>query len=82
MIRAKFRCVSIRKYESNIWNPQTNRSETGFLYAYEFYPTSSKEGEDAKFFASTPSGKLEMSAVANDLFVPGKYYYLDFNETP
>ncbi len=78
-VRAKFTCISVKKYKSTVWNG--NQASEGFLYAYEFYPVtggSKASDENKSFFASTPSGELKMSAVRDDLFEPGKEYYLDF----
>lgn len=79
-VRAKFQCNSMKKYTSTVWDGEGKNPAQGFLYEYEFYPVTGKDGENAKFFASTPSGSLKMSAIRDDLFVPGKSYYLDFNE--
>ena len=78
LVRAKFNCTSVKKYASTTW--ENKQPKQGFLYEYEFYPVTDGKGENAKFFASTPSGSLKMSAVRDDLFVPGKSYYLDFTE--
>lgn len=75
-VRAKFKCSSVRKYESTHW--EKSKPVNGFLYEYEFYPVTGTSDENNRFFASTPSGSLKMSAVSDDLFVPGKEYYLDF----
>jgi hypothetical protein len=79
--RAKFQCTSVKKYKSGVWDAEAKKVQDGFLYSYEFYPvTSSGTDENKKFFASTPSGNLELTAVREDLFVPGQYYYLDFSD--
>lgn len=78
MVRAKFTCSSVRKYVSTVW--LNHQPRQGFCYEYEFYAVTGESGENASFFASTPSGNLRMSAVRDDLFVPGKSYYLDFTE--
>lgn len=49
-----------------------------FLYEYEFQPVTGTSEENNKFFASTPGGQLKMTAVREDLFVPGQAYYLEF----
>jgi hypothetical protein len=76
MVRAKFMCSSVKKYKSTRW--VDNKPVEDFLYEYEFYPVTGTSEENHKFFASTPSGSLKMAAVSDDLFVPGKEYYLDF----
>ena len=79
-VRAKFVCSSVKKYATTTWIE--NNPTPGFAYEYEFYVVAGKDGENAKFFASTPSGSLKMSAVRDDLFVPGQSYYLDFSAAP
>lgn len=79
MIRAKFQCLSVRKYKSNVWDTEGKNYTEGFTYEYEFQAvTGSGSDENKLFFASTPSGNLKMGAVREDLFEPGKTYYLDF----
>lgn len=71
--RCKFDCVEVRKYKG--WNGHE------FFYGYKFQVVvGGKSPENDQFFASTPSGNLEISAVADDLFEPGKSYYLDISE--
>lgn len=69
---AKFTCNSVRKYKGWHGTPE-------FLYEYEFTPVAgSGSDEDKSFFASTPSGSIKMSAVGDNLFEPGKSYYVRF----
>lgn len=78
--RAKFQCTSVKKYKSARWDETGQKMiADGFLYAYEFQVVSSGSEENKKFYASTPTGSMAMSAVRDDLFVPGEYYYLDFS---
>lgn len=71
--RAKFDCVEKRQYKG--WNGHE------FFYGYKFQVVvGGKSAENEQFFASTPSGSVEISAVRDDLFEPGKSYYLDFTE--
>ena len=51
-----------------------------FLWSYHFIAVTGKSEENQKFFASTPSGNVEFSAVHADLFEPGKEYYFDISE--
>lgn len=76
--RAKFRCLSVRKYQGTVWSPEGNNPNVGFLYEAEFHAVTDKNGENASFFASTPNGQLKLSTVRDDLFTPGQFYYLDF----
>ena len=78
-ITAKFSCNSVRKYKDTRWDG--GQPKSGFLYEYEFYPVTgggTASDENKSFFASTPSGNLKMSAVGDNLFEPGKEYYLEF----
>ena len=70
MIRAKFTCTSKRQYKG--WGGHD------FFYEYEFQVVQGGSKENEQFFASTPSGNIKLSAVADDLFMPGQDYYLDF----
>lgn len=82
-VRAKFQCQSVRKYLDSSWNPETKQSDWHFLYEYEFSAVYGKDNsENEKFFASTPTGGLKMSAVRDDLFIPGENYYLDLSPAP
>jgi hypothetical protein len=40
---------------------------------------SSGSEENKKFFAATPSGIIELSALKEDLFEVGKEYYVTFS---
>ena len=79
MIRAKFTCNSVRKYKSTVW--EGSKPVEGFNHEYEMSAVTGKGGgENESFFASTPTGSIKLSAVRNDLFEPGKTYYVDFTE--
>jgi hypothetical protein len=73
MIRCKFTCTSARKYKG--WG------ENEVLYDYEFSPVTGNSEENKKFFKYTPSGKLNVSTVAENQFEVGKDYYLDLTLT-
>jgi hypothetical protein len=49
-----------------------------FVYEYSFSPVMDGSAENRAFYASTPSGNIQLTAVRQDLFEPGKAYYLDF----
>lgn len=71
--RCKFICNSVRKYWDG-WKKQ-------FMYEAEFnVVTGGNNPENDKFFASTPTGSLKVGVMREDLFQPGKEYYLDFTE--
>lgn len=67
-VRCKFSCNTVKK---------TTDREHGFLYTYEFSAVYSGSEENKKFFAYTPSGSLNVGAFKDDLFEPGKEYYID-----
>lgn len=77
-VRAKFKCQSVRKTYTTIWNG--NEHSQGFLYDFEFGVVNGDSEENKQFFASTPSGSIKLASVRDDLFEPGKEYYLDFKE--
>lgn len=72
-VRCKFRCESVHK-----------RLDTGkekrFLYQFEFYAVYEGSEENKKYFAYTPSGNLKVGSFRDDLFEPGKEYYIDITE--
>jgi hypothetical protein len=74
-VRAKFVCNSVTKFKSG-WG------EYPFHFNYNFGVVSSDSDENKKFFAATPSGKVELSALNADLFEVGREYYLDFSLAP
>jgi hypothetical protein len=78
VVKAKFRCASKTQYESTVWDENHENPRPGFVYSYEFSAVMDGSEENKKFYASTPGGSITLSAVRDDLFVPGHYYYLDF----
>ncbi len=79
MVRAKFTCTSVTKYMGSAFNPETKVYEQRPVYNYKFSAVTSGSEENKAFFASTPSGSIELSAIRDDLFEPGKEYYLDIS---
>lgn len=76
MTRCKFSCVSVTKQKSWEREPQPGRE---FHYAAKFTAVTSGSEENDRFFAATPSGTLEISTFVQDVFEPGKDYYLDLS---
>lgn len=71
MIRAKFRCASILKDTDN---------ETVTLHA----ANGKKDTANAQWAKWTPGGQLSLTInnpEAQGKFTPGKYYFLDIEET-
>ena len=69
---AKFTCIA--KTQRKGWS-----GTPPYLYEYEFQAVTSGSEENKSFFGSTPGGNLKLQAVREDLFDPGKDYYLTFN---
>lgn len=72
-VKAKFICQT--KTQSKNWNPSPE-----FLYDYKFVVVTSGSEENKEFFASTPSGEITIRSVREDLYTPGKEYYMYFEE--
>jgi hypothetical protein len=77
-MRCKVKCVSVTKRLDQSWDSLTQKSYERFVYDAKFYPVSGGSEENKRFFASTPSGNIELSTIREDEFVPGKEYYIDF----
>ncbi len=70
--RCKFMCNSVTKRK--VWNKEE------YTFEAEFSAVSSGSPENEKFFAATPSGSLKVSTYVDDIFEPGKAYYIDISE--
>ena len=68
--RAKFKCTEVAKRSG--WGGNK------FHYAAKFNPVSGDSEENKTFFASTPTGSIDISTVREDHFEVGKTYYVDF----
>lgn len=71
-VKAKFRCNSI--------------TDNGYNKSANLTAVFGKDGENADYCKSTPSGSLTISidkdTKASELFAPKKEYYLYFEEVP
>lgn len=47
-----------------------------------FSPVYCGSPENEQFFRYTPSGSISLAVVRQQLFVPGKEYYVTFEEAP
>lgn len=74
MTQCKFVCQSVTKRKH--WD----RNETRFLFEAEFTAVSSGSEENRKFFEATPSGSIKIGVYREDIFEPGKEYYLDIRD--
>lgn len=43
-------------------------------------PVMSGSEENKKFYAATPSGSIELGQFGEEVFEPGKTYFVDFSE--
>lgn len=71
MTRAKFKCS----------NKTTTEGGYEKTYSVVLYPVTTGSEENKSFYASTPSGKIELTLTSENtfnLFKPGKEYYVDF----
>lgn len=78
MIRAKFRCHIIRKFEATQYSKASERVSLHPVY------DSNPEHENHKWSEATPSGEIEMSITNPDAcgkFEEGKEYFVDFTPT-
>lgn len=78
MVRAKFKCTSVLKQLWGTNNLETGKWEQKPAFTYRFQVVSSGSDENKQFFASSPSGSIELQALREDLFELDKEYYLDF----
>ena len=79
MIRAKFICTSVLKTIEHVNNLVTGKYEPKPVFRYKFQAVSSGSEENKQFFASTPSGSIELAALREDLFELNQEYYIDFS---
>jgi hypothetical protein len=77
-VRVKFYCTQVVKQFGGKYNDE-GKYEPGVVYSYEFSVVASGSEENKKFFASTPSGKMSITAFRDDLFEIGKEYYADLS---
>jgi len=74
MVRCKYSCQSVTKRRH--WD----KNEKRFLFDAEFSAVFGDSEENKKFFEATPSGNLKVGTYKEDLFEPGKEYFIDISE--
>ncbi len=74
MTRCKFHCNSVRKFMT-----REGMAEKA-VYEAEFHAVSDGSEENKEFFKWTPSGSLKIGVYKEDVFQPGKDYYVDLSE--
>jgi hypothetical protein len=76
--RCKFQCNSITK--SKYWRQPAAGEPMKFLFQAKFHAVMDDSPENKKFFDATPSGQIEIGTYTDDVFEPGKLYYIDIHE--
>jgi hypothetical protein len=72
--RCKFSCQVVRKTFAR-------EGDSGkFVYEAEFSAVCTGSKENEEFFKWTPSGSLKIGVYKEDVFQPGKDYYIDISE--
>lgn len=80
-VRAKFRVISVTRTRQGCWDKGEGRSVEKEVQTITLYPVTDTGGENAEFYASTPSGKIELGTVnahAAAAFELGRECYCDF----
>lgn len=75
--RCKFVCANVKKMKH--WNQPTDGS-IRFLYEAEFSGVTGGSEENKKFYEATPSSNLKIGIYKEDVFEPGKEYFIDIVE--
>ena len=72
-VRCKFTCQSVTK--------RVHWDRSGkYIYEAEFSAVHDGSEESKAFFEATPSGTLKIGTYKEDVFEPGKAYYIDITE--
>ncbi len=56
-----------------------NCGNEGVAYSALFVPVTTGCPENESFFKWTPNGKIELTTLKDQLFKPGKEYYIDIS---
>lgn len=75
--RCKFVCNSITRSMSSKYNSETKQYESAPLDTANMSVVSGNSEENKQFFASTPSGTLQVGLHTPGVFEVGKEYYVD-----
>jgi hypothetical protein len=85
MARAKFRVTRIELSMGIIWDNEAQRYKPAELQTLVLIPVAGIGSENAEFFATIPSGEIELrevnAAVAKD-FDLDQEFYVDFTPVP
>jgi len=72
-VQCKFQCNCVTKRAE--WN-----NSDAFVYEAEFSAVTTGSEENKEFFKYTPNGSLKVGVYKDDLFQPGKFYYINIEE--
>ena len=78
-VRAKFTVMSITRTQSTVW--KDGKTEPQEVQTVKLYPVCGNSDENKKFFASTPTGSIELATInleAAAVFKLNEEYYVDF----
>ncbi|HEV3118477.1 MAG TPA: hypothetical protein VGY58_15615 [Gemmataceae bacterium] len=73
--RCKFLCTAVKKMKNQY--AYGDPKAPSFLYEAAFSCVYGGSEENKRFFQYTPSGSLTIGVYKEDVFEPGKEYYLD-----
>lgn len=76
-IRCKFLCNGVTKKVLREY-----QKPDAFIYEAEFGVVYDGSEENKQFFKWTPSGSLKIGVYTQDVFEPGKSYYVELTEAP
>ena len=79
-VRAKFQLWNKSSSEQEVYDSIEGKTVKQNVYTLQFGAVTGGSEENKQFFASTPTGQLQMSVVREEVanqFTPGKEYYLD-----
>jgi len=81
MVKAKFMVTRIERSMGRVWDKEQNGYKQTEVQTLILIPVVGTEGENAAFFAATPSGEIRLATVnaaAASEFDLGREFYVDF----
>lgn len=81
MVRAKFKVFYKGSHMNAVWGPDGRAKGEAEVHDIKLGPVTSGSDENKAFYASTPSGTLELNTInkeAADQFMLNGEYYIDF----
>lgn len=82
-VRAKFVVNRIERSLGSYYDQETKEYVSREVQTIKMTPVAGVDGENAKFFAATPSGSIELGVVNADAakgFDIGSAFYVDFTK--